>query len=718
MKKARLISFLLASLLIFNSSPALAEDPSPPGPPQNLIFYNLTGKSVRLDWDAPETGTVTRYHVYKYVDGTWDFLYDPIFTLYDVTGLTPGTTYKFKVCAVNDTLEGPFSNEVILTTENENGIDGNAEACITYPPDGQRFKVPPEIQGTAADPDGTVMAVGLWITDSQGRYLSGDLSAFEDAANPGDYPTGYRIPVQNTGTNYSAWTLDLGGSPAFIDGRYRVKVCASDGIYNTGGVQQIEFVIDTIPPAAPAGLTADDITGTGLTLSWEAPASGDAEKYNLYINGQLYTSTSRTNVNVNGLTPGALYLFTVTAHDGLDESLPAPVLEVTTPFLSPGNAAGMIEYPLPKKKSNDNRAIYKKLIELEDGTFKVKVKVWNESIPNSIRQSQAHNYSINMTNYFPGKQISKESIWIENEFICRAVREKKDILITGNLAGIELKTSQSGEPHCSGGLEFSAAKVGIPGVLENFLEEHKGFSAMSDALSIDFNNFCTSIPVNFTLTVENYTSGSYRIGFIRVDEDGGISCCYNGVRIDALNATISVEGPGTFTLVTFENPYSDIIEHWAEDEVINLLSMGMCKGNGNCFCPDQAIAREDFVEMLAGATGVKVEEIAYNKGFYITRKEAVEIIVKVYEEAVKENALGVKHVELNGHTPGVSDNIPLKPDLQPYIDRAKQLGLVIGYEDGSFRPDACTTRAEAAVMVNRLMKLIRENNDLVLQRIN
>lgn len=47
------------------------------------------------------------------------------------------------------------------------------------------------------------------------------------------------------------------------------------------------------------------------------------------------------------------------------------------------------------------------------------------------------------------------------------------------------------------------------------------------------------------------------------------------------------------------------------------------------------------------------------------------------------------------------------------ISRATELGWIKGFEDGTFRPDAYITRAQAMTMINRVLNRIpEENSDL------
>ena len=45
----------------------------------------------------------------------------------------------------------------------------------------------------------------------------------------------------------------------------------------------------------------------------------------------------------------------------------------------------------------------------------------------------------------------------------------------------------------------------------------------------------------------------------------------------------------------------------------------------------------------------------------------------------------------------------------PFVQRAKDAGIMIGYEDGLFRPEAPLKRCEAAAIVAKLLEYIRNS---------
>ncbi len=75
-------------------------------------------------------------------------------------------------------------------------------------------------------------------------------------------------------------------------------------------------VVDTLPPSVPQGLTASNVTGTSVTLSW-SPATDNVgvAGYDVYQNGTKLTTVSGTLYTSNGLFELTPYSYTVFARD-------------------------------------------------------------------------------------------------------------------------------------------------------------------------------------------------------------------------------------------------------------------------------------------------------------------------------------------------------------------------------------------------------------------
>ena len=85
----------------------------------------------------------------------------------------------------------------------------------------------------------------------------------------------------------------------------------------------------TTAPSAPTNLTANNITKTGCTLSWNVP-DGDVDGYYVYKNSINIATVSSTSYNVSGLTVNTSYTFKVSAYNGIGESEKSNSITVTT----------------------------------------------------------------------------------------------------------------------------------------------------------------------------------------------------------------------------------------------------------------------------------------------------------------------------------------------------------------------------------------------------
>lgn len=181
---------------------------------------------------------------------------------------------------------------------------------------------------------------------------------------------------------------------------------------------------------------------------------------------------------------------------------------------------------------------------------------------------------------------------------------------------------------------------------------------------------------------------------------------------------------------TGENPsnsnFSDEIKgHWAELEISSLLENSIVKGDGGRLNLTAQVTRAEFAAMITRA--LKMEETVYQGGLQdvsaddwfagiiqtcmdkgimqgsdgmmrpndpITREEMAKIIVSVSKE---ENS-SVERVSF-------TDSSSISEWANEYVNQAVSLGLLNGFEDGSFRPLDATLREQAMVVIYRLLHL-------------
>ena len=120
------------------------------------------------------------------------------------------------------------------------------------------------------------------------------------------------------------------------------------------------------------------------------------------------------------------------------------------------------------------------------------------------------------------------------------------------------------------------------------------------------------------------------------------------------------------------NTFTDVADdYWANTAISTMTGLGIVQGRtATTFDPKAPITRAQFAAICARFDDGKTKE---NQSF----------------------------TDIKGHW------------AEQYIVRAAELGWIKGFEDGSFRPDAYITRAQAMTMINRVLNRIpEENSDL------
>lgn len=117
--------------------------------------------------------------------------------------------------------------------------------------------------------------------------------------------------------------------------------------------------------------------------------------------------------------------------------------------------------------------------------------------------------------------------------------------------------------------------------------------------------------------------------------------------------------------------FTDITEHWAEREIKRALSQGIINGYPDgTFKPNNPVTRAEFTMMLANALKLEGEDVV----LAFTDKDQI--------------AAWAKRAVVS----------------------AVQAGIITGYEDGSFRPHAPITRAEMALMIAKALNVSYDIN--------
>lgn len=173
--------------------------------------------------------------------------------------------------------------------------------------------------------------------------------------------------------------------------------------------------------------------------------------------------------------------------------------------------------------------------------------------------------------------------------------------------------------------------------------------------------------------------------------------------------------------------FSDIKGHWAESFITTLVNDGYIKGyTDNTFRPDRTISRAEFLTIVMNIKGLQASTSAANSfsdinGHWarglINRAVNEGIVIKSEysgtfkpDQALKRSEAAAMMVRALGQssstgTISFKDKAEVEKSVyRGYIVAAYNLGLINGYNDGTFKPFALVTRAQACTMVNNLSK--------------
>jgi fibronectin type 3 domain-containing protein len=268
-----------------------------PNTPTNLTVTPASGTELNLSWTDPYS-SVTNYNVLELINGSYHQIAQVAgsTTLYDVTGLSLGTTYYFEVEAVNTVGSSAASSAVSGTTP-----------------------VPPLDISNLQYNSLTTTSINLTWTDNADNATGIDVVRQLESNN-----SQYLTTLANTATGYDDTNLLPGAE-------YDYEITA---INLAGPAEGVDVIIETVP-VAPTGVTAT-ANASSITLNWAFYGHAVA-LWNVYrgtSNGDESAAPIATNVSTNSYTdanatPGVTYYYKITAVDTGGESAQSAEVSAT-----------------------------------------------------------------------------------------------------------------------------------------------------------------------------------------------------------------------------------------------------------------------------------------------------------------------------------------------------------------------------------------------------
>ncbi|MFD0681670.1 MULTISPECIES: S-layer homology domain-containing protein [unclassified Paenibacillus] len=251
----------------------------------------------------------------------------------------------------------------------------------------------------------------------------------------------------------------------------------------------------------------------------------------------------------------------------------------------------------------------------------------------------------------------------------------------------------------------------------------------SDGTSKPINSFTRyverSIPVQSTVNPKTATGVMYN------EANGTFSpvpTLFTGV-----NATLFRKGNSIYTIIDNPKTFSDISGHWAKNDIELLASKLIVNGIENDkFAPDNNITRAEFAALLvrslaveevkatgftdvtsanwfSGAVGAAkaaqliagFEDGTFQPNAKITREQMVTMIIRAFQFAGKE--VSSDSAVINKFT----DRADISDWSKDAVAKSIAAGVIQGMTDTTFAPHENATRAQATLMLERMLQYLQ-----------
>lgn len=369
----------------------------------------------------------------------------------------------------------------------------------------------------------------------------------------------------------------------------------------------------------------------------------------------------------------------------------------------------------------------------EDDKKQAKIDV-DEDILKDILKNQAGTSAV--IDVKTGENVDVVEVEMEADIISTANENSKSLVVETDRVSFKIEPGTLDIGSSNDKISLSATKLSYDEIKDE-LPKTEGESV---SLVYDFNlsigeKKITSFNKPMTITIDIDTSkieDKDKVGVYYFNETDN-QWEYLGGKVDEDGTiTFTVHHFSAYTAMEYNKTFEDIVDHWAKEDIEKMASRHIAKGiTEDKFAPKESITRAEFAALLIRALEIKenpdsvdfkdiaedawykeVVSKAYGAGIVsgtednkfepnntITREQMATMIMRAYQHA-SGTRLGdiITTMEIRFNDEAAASNWARRNII---LSNAK--GFMRGFPDGSFRPKANATRAQAIFVIKKLL---------------
>ncbi len=452
------------------------------------------------------------------------------------------------------------------------------------------------------------------------------------------------------------------------------------------GIADAFAALKKIAPEKPLNLKTVK-TDSCIGLTWDDNKTGDFDKYIIERKKEDGTYMELAETSENSFTDMDIdvnidYSYRIKAEDEWGNiSEPSKVVTVKGKESSGSNSNSGSGTSKPKPSTgggggSGGSTVAVKTIPYDNADDEIKKQMDNDSDIIEIKSYNKENI---------------DSVSISSDILNKFIKSDKVLYIKGEEVTLQISSDSFAVGEIKEFLERKTSMLNIEIVKLNSKEAQKllenlkpGYISLNEEIyeikvtvedskkSKNIEKFNKKVTICIKTDEKSFVRYLGKIGIYRYNEETK-AWSYEGGLYNPENnfITISSDHFSKYTLMVYENNYDDIKGHWAEEDIELLISKHIADGRNNKFEPDEYINRIELVKMLA----------------------------KMLMQDPDRNTKGSEKTKMP------FKDLSLIGEDKNFVNIAVEEGIINGFEDGTFRPLEKVSREEMAAMIARMMKI-------------